>query len=240
MHLQTILKVKSGSTLYNLRTSDSDEDIRGCVLADEIPYLIGLKHFEQMETKNPDTVLWNLPKFLKLAFGGNTQILECLAAPEEFVVECNPFGKFMRDNISKLLGKHICSVLRGYAYSEYKRTMGETTGRLGDARKQSLKKYEYSIKNASHCIRLLMVGIELFSTGKYMTTFEEGLNRKLLMDIKSGIMSKDAFENLYTGLLDRFENFLLTSSLPEQADKEFFINEASQYIEHLICQGIIV
>lgn len=248
METQTILKIHSGSTLFGLRTEHSDEDIRGCVLPLEIPYLIGFKQFEQIETKEPDTVLYNLPKFIALALKGNTGILECLAAPNKFIIEQNHFGLFLRNNLSCFLAKQIYKPLKGFATSEYYACIGKTTGVLGKQRKNELALYQYSPKNACHCIRLLFTGYFLFKTGAYITTFTSSFGseiediHKVLMNLKLGKVSKEYFVITYQEILEKFEKAFATTYLPKKPKTEFIEEVVCDYISDTIatikkCQG---
>ena len=74
-----ILKVVAGSRAYGTNTEDSDYDYRGICIQPK-KYLLGLDKFEQHEEKEPDTVIYSLEKFVRLALQNNPNILEILFA----------------------------------------------------------------------------------------------------------------------------------------------------------------
>lgn len=232
-HLQTILRVKVGSHLYNLATEKSDEDFRGVVVCTHPDYLFGLRNFEQITTLEPDEVKWNLLKFIKLALSCNTVALEVLFAPDNYVLECNEFGQLLRGNKEKFLSKRIYNVIKGYAYDEYRRALGETTGKLGNKRKQELEKYGYSRKNASHCLRLLKTGINLFLFNQYQTSWYKD-EQCLLMDFKTGQYKKHNFEYWFLILMNGLEKAFENTKLPDNSDETFIHKITTEYLETLV------
>jgi predicted nucleotidyltransferase len=232
-YLQTILKVKAGSHLYNLATETSDEDIRGCVVCTHPHFLFGFKKFEQMESKDPDLVLWNLQKFINMALDGNTVALECIWAPDDKIIESSSFGKFLRSNRDKFLSKRIFKVLQGYGFAEYRRALGETTGRLGDKRKKEIEQFGYSPKNASHCLRLLLVGYYIFKNHEYKTSWN-GHTRNFLMSFKQGKQSLSIFKATFSDFMWKMEKAFEKTSLPENPDSDFIITSTVDFLRTLL------
>jgi len=92
---------------------------------------------------------------------------------------------------------------------------GENIGYLGDKRKKLVLEHGYDTKNASHCIRLLRMGIELLSSGK-LAVFRE--DARELVDIKLG---KWTLERVQAEAEDLFEEARIAadkSPLPEKPD----------------------
>jgi predicted nucleotidyltransferase len=230
LKLKTILKINSGSTLYNLRTTTSDTDYRGCVMSLNPEYLFGFRHFEQLEIKEPDTVMYNVPKFINLLFSGNTVALECLFAPNFHVIEEDDLGKFLRANALLFLSKRCFKVFGGYCKAEMHRALGETTGRLGEFRKAQTHRYGYALKNASHCMRLLYTALELFENQVYVVSWEEGdWRRNVMMALKNGQLKKEEFLHLYEEANLKFEKFKDNLWLPDSPNEKDILKEVSNY-----------
>ena len=201
-----ILLTHSGSTAYNLRTETSDEDYRGCFLHTDWDRLLGIKEQDVViERKQPDLVLFNLLKFIRLCLNCNTNTIESLFVPEEFVVQQNAFGKQLRANAELFISQRMFHTLYGYLNCEYRRSLGETTGKLGEQRINDLDRLGYSPKNASHCIRLLHRGIELLKGNGYQVYLEEGNTRNVIMSIKQRQMPKSEYMMVYADMLHTFE-----------------------------------
>jgi len=76
---RTIYLTRAGSHAYGTNTATSDEDFRGVAIAPVASYLGIGKSFEQYEQKgNPDIVIYDFRKFVKLASQANPNILELL------------------------------------------------------------------------------------------------------------------------------------------------------------------
>jgi predicted nucleotidyltransferase len=102
----TILLTRSGSHAYGMATATSDEDFRGVMLADP-DMLIGLRSWDtQFERKEPDTVVYTLPKFVKLAMVANPNILDVLFCDETDVVFTTPTGNALR-SLAHNLQTHV-------------------------------------------------------------------------------------------------------------------------------------
>jgi len=194
-----ILLTNFGSTTYNLRTKDSDHDYRGCYLDDRWETLLGIKSNDlTFERKEPDLSLYNLIKFIHLALNNNTNIMEPLFVKIEHVVHINPLGQKLRDIRKLFVNDRIIHCLNGYFLCEYQRALRKTTGKLGEKRKEEIKKLGYSPKNASHCIRLLDRAIILLETGVYFIKYDDdNPTRELLLNLKQGNFSKELFETTY-------------------------------------------
>jgi predicted nucleotidyltransferase len=229
-HLKTILKVQSGSRMYNLDTETSDDDYRGCVLCTDPAVLFGFQVFEQLTSEKPDMVLWNLPKFINLALKGNSVAFEVISAPDNCIVESTSFGEFLRQNRDRFYSKMAHPVLKGYFHKELKRATGVTTGKLGEFRKMQIEEYGYSLKNASHCIRLLLTGIHLFKYNEYKT-YWDGSDRNLLMSFKKGESSVKEFKMCYSYYYDKFNDAFEQTKLKDVPDRKFILDNTIAYMK---------
>ena len=127
-----ILKFLAGSHAYGTNTSDSDKDYLGVFIPDE-EYVIGNKVCEQVEIRtnksgsgkkntkeDTDTVIYSLPKFLKLLRDNNPTILETLYFQKKNVVFCNSMGQRLIDARGMFPSKQVKSKFLGYALSQRK------------------------------------------------------------------------------------------------------------------------
>lgn len=236
----TILFTQSGSTAYNLRTETSDTDYRGCYLDESWEVLLGIKNNNLVfEMKEPDLSLFNLIKFIKLALNGNTNILEVLFAPEECVLYSNPFGNILRNNRNLFLTENTLHCLAGYYTCELRRALGETTGRLGEKRKEELEARGYSSKNAFHCIRLLDRGIDLISEGVYKVRYGHNeAMRSYIMGIKNKEVSIENFMSLYNDMHRKFNSLRDSNKLSKgkeiEANKKKIWTLVKEYLKDTI------
>ncbi len=159
-----ILKVYAGSYSYGTNVKDSDEDFRG-VCIPPANYLLGLDKFEQKETKEPDSVIYSLHKFVSLALNNNPNILDSLFVQKNHIIFINEYGKELRDLRYDFLCKKVYKTYGGYAYSQLKKMVHVEKNAQGK-RLESVRKFGYDTKNAYHLIRLLRMGIEILTDGE--------------------------------------------------------------------------
>ena len=88
---------------------------------------------------------------------------------------------------------------------------------LGKQRKNSINKFEYSVKNASHCIRLLMEGIEILNTGNIVYPFNEQ-KISTLRKIRAGETTFKEVEDLFNCLMEEIKNVAGKSKLPQNVN----------------------
>src|ERR1019366_7280482 len=110
-----------GSHAYNTNVETSDWDYKG-VCVPTLPYYIGSQHrFEQAELKDPDTVIYELRKFITLASNANPNTLEILFTDPEDHLFVNEIGKTLLDHKERFLSKRIRFSMGGYAHNQLKR-----------------------------------------------------------------------------------------------------------------------
>ena len=103
-------------------------------------------------------------KFIGLLGKGNPNVHSWLWAPSLAFVSQG--GHLLLEARDRLLSKRIFPALVGYAMAQlHKMLQGERMGYMGAKRKELLRQYGFDLKDASHCIRLLHVGIHLALTG---------------------------------------------------------------------------
>jgi predicted nucleotidyltransferase len=222
MNLITLYTCKIGSHAYGLTTPDSDLDLRGVVVPDDLAYYFGTKTFEQqVYSEEEDHVAWHLRKFCHLASKGNTQMLEMLFSPQDCWVSLNPlFHMNILDNRDKFITNEIFNAIHGYAYSEHRKALGESSRDLGERRKQDVASYGYSGRNASHCIRLLYAGAQALTMGVFPVRLESP-ERDTCMALKLGQMKLEEYERTYATYLDALESACVDSKLPARFDDDW-------------------
>lgn len=184
-----ILRVYAGSHSYGTNTKDSDEDFRGIAIP-PANYLLGMDEWEQFERKEPDTVIYSLKKFVKLALGNNPNILDALFVADNHILFINEFGHELRDLRYEFLSKQVYKTYGGYAYGQlYKMTKVDKNAE--GKRLASIQKYGYDTKNAMHLIRLLKMGIEVLMEREVNVLRYD--NRELL-DIRNGKFTREEIE----------------------------------------------
>lgn len=114
----TIFECLSGSHAYGLNTPESDQDFRGvCVSPRE--YYMGLSRFDQVDTKDPDRVVFDLKKFVCLAAENNPNILELLFV--DTTIRTTPSWEVLLSARDAFLSEKCRYTYAGYAFSQIKR-----------------------------------------------------------------------------------------------------------------------
>jgi len=104
-------------------------------------------------------------------------------------------------------------------YADRKREEISIFRKLGKARKESIEKYGYSVKNAAHCIRLLMEGVEIMETGEIKFPISpERLD--ILRNIRAGKPKFEEVEALFHHFTEELNKACDNSDLPEKLDME--------------------
>jgi predicted nucleotidyltransferase len=110
----------TGSHAYGTSDENSDIDIRGVFMPPR-EYVLGVSsQIEQIEGPE-DTVLYALPKFLKLAGNCNPNIIELLFIPEDNVIQSNWKWKEIADHRSIFVSKKARNTFSGYASQQLHR-----------------------------------------------------------------------------------------------------------------------
>lgn len=205
----------SGSKAYGVSVKNSDTDIRGFYM-ESIEDLMGIKKIkEQYEDKENDTVIFSFKKFVKLLANSNPNIIELLGTRQKDRLCVNSAAKRLLDNTNMFLSKKIYSSFEGFATSLFYGAEKLWDTPLGR-------------KNAMHCIRIYLMGIDILKDGEINTYREK--EKDFLLRLRNGEISFSRF-NTYRDELKykmRREAFLLTK-LPDQVNMEE-VNELVQDI----------
>lgn len=120
---RTIFITRHGSQAYGTSTPTSDLDVRGVAIAPKEYYLGMTNNFEQATSKDPDLVIFELRKFLKLASECNPNALEIIFTDEEDHFHVSKIGQMLLDNRDLFLSKRVKFTFQGYATAQMKRIL---------------------------------------------------------------------------------------------------------------------
>lgn len=115
-----------GSLAYGTYRTDengeilSDIDVRGIVVSPK-ETVYGLNNFEQFEHKETDTVIYDIRKYVQLAYNCNPNTIELLSNDSNLHIYCNDIGKLLIDNRQLFLSKLAVKSFGGYAYDQFQR-----------------------------------------------------------------------------------------------------------------------
>ncbi len=207
----------SGSHAYGTNGPDSDVDLRGVFINQDPMDILGITSLEEEVRTNPDTALFELRKFCRLALSGNTIACESLwVTPEEVTSE----GQALIDMRDSFLSMRFIDVFRGYTVSEHRKTVGVVTGALGEQRKKLIQKYGYSVKNATQCLRLLWQGTILATTGQVHVYVEDENKRAEMIAVKTGQVPINEYILLRDKYLIEFEKAVQQPKLPHSPNSQ--------------------
>lgn len=206
--------IRCGSHAYGTNTLTSDLDIRG-VFVPSWSGLVGMHPIKSIVLE-PDIELKSLREFVRLCADGNPNILDWLFVVDGCVHLCSPFfRKYILDNRDLFLSKRLHHRFRGYAYSHLQKMERGVTRHLGEKRKENIKEFGYSTKNAMHLIRLARMGCEVLEAGNY-NTFREDAEE--LLAIREGKWKIEDIKGHGADLLARMDAALETTALPNKPD----------------------
>lgn len=165
-----------------------------------------------------DMVFYEFRKFVRLLLKSNPNVLGMLWLQDNHYLLKTGIGQLLIDNREIFSSKLAYKSFTGYAYSQLKRmTHNATKGYMGEKRKALVEKYGYDCKNASHCIRLLKMGVEFLSSGE-LNIFRH--DAPLLLEIKRGEWSLEKVKKEAERLFNLADEAYIRSKLPEKPNYE--------------------
>lgn len=192
-----------GSKLYGTDTPDSDLDIRGFNFMPK-EFLLGIKKFDQHQNlaDGNDIVVWSAEKFIKMLLNGSSVAFEMLFCSTTMTIRRSKPAEILLRNTDLFISERVIKCMLGYAQSEWRKVLGETTRDLGEKRKEHIKTKGYSYKNAYHAIRILGIGLDLARHG---ITFFPCTGHQTLKAIKTGNVDFIDAQSLYETALKDLE-----------------------------------
>ena len=215
-----------GSIAHNMYIPNSDPnsiddiDTMGVFLFPKESYLglnSGKETIEEFIDKY-DMVFYEFKKFIRLLLKSNPNVLGMLWLQPNHYLYRTDIGQMLIDDRDIFTSKLVYKSFTGYAYSQLKRmTHNSTKGYMGKKRKALIEKYSYDCKNASHCIRLLKMGIEFLSSGE-LNVFRH--DAPMLLEIKRGEWSLEQVRKEAERLFNLADEAYIRSNLPEKPNYE--------------------
>jgi len=220
-----LMECYRGSKAHNLyvppeeENSTDDIDLIG-VYAYPIQYYLTLEGYHKKKEVEEewigkfDIVRYEIRKMFYLLSNLNPNVINTLYCRPEDYLKITPAWQMVIDNKDIFLSRdRIYDTFCGYAHSQIKRmTHLSKEGYMGEKRYKLVKKYGYDTKNASHCIRLLRMGIEFLTDGKPVVYRID--DREELLAIKNGEYSLEKVKRMANSLLDKMVVAKNKSSLP--------------------------
>jgi predicted nucleotidyltransferase len=223
----TILIGYRGSVAHNLYVPPEDEngtddiDLMGVFIGPPERY-IGLhnsKETVESFVDEYDIVSYEFKKFIKLLLNCNPNVLSLLFLNKEHYLKTSLYSSYLLFKKQCFLSKKAYKSYTGYASGQLKRMEAyKTEGYMGQKRKGLIDKYGFDTKNASHCIRLLKMGIELLETGQ-LNVYRRGDVQELL-DIKNGKWNLGEVKEKASRLFELAKKARDKTELPDEPNYE--------------------
>lgn len=204
-----------GSKLYGTDNESSDTDIRGFTFLPK-DFLLGIKKFEQHQNiTDGDIVVWSVEKFVKMLLNGSSVAFEMLFCPDHMIIRKSEIAQELIQHKTWFISQRVIKAMLGYATSEWRKVVGETTRDLGATRKKHIEEKGYSYKNASHAVRILDLGYDLAKYG--IMKFPVNAHAWIKAVKEGNVDYKDA-EGIYLQSLEKLEGLL--DSVPKKQEVE--------------------
>lgn len=189
---QLIFMGQAGSAAYGTKTPESDTDLRGVFLAEDV-HLVGLQNVETYTEEQPiDLQCYELRHFARLCLNGSPLQVEMLFYPDECWTVTSPAWDKLRAIRYAFLGKHLKKTLGGFTQGDIKRIQGNSMAKCGAKGKLLVEKYGYNTKHASNAYRLLKMSEMLWTTGELIVRLPEK-ERNEIRAIKQGKYTREEF-----------------------------------------------
>jgi predicted nucleotidyltransferase len=217
-----------GSRLYGIHNEESDTDVEG-IFMPPIEHTFGIEGGRKQETRTfhndapdgPDKVegtLHSLREYFRLAVKGNPNLLEVPFAAPEYHEVCTEVGQrvieFARTHF---LTKKVIPAYFNYFKHEYITIQTKPKEHSKDRRKILYDTHGYDTKAAGHAYRLATQVIQVLEKGTLDPTLQ-GDDRKLVMDLRAGKVSKEEALSLLDGMKHRMSAGEQTTQIPDEPD----------------------
>lgn len=237
-----ILKGYRGSIAHNTydeKLGIDDKDIMGIIVPHE-DVIFGIRNMETIERMWEeklsqkrkiiwDVVYYTLPKYLRLILKQNPNVIMLLWLAEKHYLKRTKWGNLLIENRDELLSKQCYKSFSGYAYGQLHRmTHHAPTGRMGAKRKALVEKFGFDVKNASHLIRLLKMGLEVLTTGEMIV---ERPDNNMLLEIKRGEWGLQKVLDYSSKLFELIDEAFVKSPLQNKVNEPFVNNLCKEIIK---------
>ena len=210
--------------------STDDIDLMGVFFAPEDHY-IGLNKSRETVEKYInayDIVSYEFIKTITMLLKGNPNVFPLLWLKTDHYLYKNFYGRALIDNRDLFTSKHVYKRFAKYAENELRNTNKiEFHGYMGKKRKKLVETYLYDCKHASHCIRLLTMGIEFAQTGNLQVYRTHDAQE--LIDIKLGKWTLEEVKELAADKFSDAGKIFQNSDLPDEPNFEL-VNKLTKEI----------
>lgn len=204
--------------------SIDDIDYMGVVIPEPKVFL-GLETWGNHQTRECfvgeiDLCEYEIRKFISLLLKCNPNVHMMLFLKPEHYLFLSAAGKRILESREIFATKAAYESYCGYARGQlHKMQALAFQGYMGEKRKELVRKFGYDTKNASHCIRLLRMGIEYLATG-HMQIDRTEIDAKELLSIKDGAWSVDRVVQESSRLFAQAKEAFEASPLPALPDRD--------------------
>lgn len=210
---RTIYLTTHGSRAYGLATPTSDVDVKGIAVAPPSYYHGFLNHFEQAECAEPDTVVYELRKFIQLAARCEPAVIEMLFTDPSGHLGMTPVAERLIASRNLFLSQKARHTFSGFAMSQYHRLVNHhrwvvsppgadssakekeqyaTWLKDRNSKRAALEaKYGYDTKAACNVVRLFTMCREILDENN---VFVLRPDRERLLAIRGGAWSFEQFQ----------------------------------------------
>ena len=218
--------------------SIDDKDVMAVIVPD-IEHFLGLRQFGSRGTKiikynkhlgssEWDIVAYEIRKFVRLLAKGNPNVLCMLWLDETDYMKRTAAGRVLIDSREMFATKQVYHSFIGYARGQLHRmTHMAFEGYMGEKRKTLVEKFGFDVKNASHLIRLLRMGIEFLTEGELYVKRKDSAE---LLEIKRGEWSLEKVKKEASRLFQLTDEAYVNSPLPNDVNMDA-VNE--------LCVGVV-
>lgn len=233
---RTVLLTRHGSHAYGLATPTSDLDVKGVAVAPVAYYLGFSQRFEQAECAEPDTVIYELRKFMQLAADCNPSIVEVLFTHPDDHLGVTPVGERLLAARDMFLSKKARHTFSGYAMAQLRRlethhrwvvAPPEPASKDWEAYAQWQKgrnpkraaleaRYGYDTKFGAHVVRLLRMCREILTEGDVRVRRPD---RDELLAIREGAWPFERLREWAVAEDAAMEGLAKASALPHTPDR---------------------
>lgn len=231
-------EVVTGSLAYGVSEDDSDFDICGwCIppkhlvfphCAGEIPGF-GRQHrrfdqYQQHHIHDPsalggrgrtyDVTIYSIVRYFHLTMENNPNMLDALFTAPNWVLHSTALGERVREKRRIFLHKGCWHKFKGYAYSQLSKMSGDRD-RSGSHRRESVERFGFDVKFATHCVRLLDEVEQILETGDLVL----GRNKEQLKAIRRGEWTERQVRDYFAAAEPRLQRLYDASDLPWGPDE---------------------
>ncbi len=243
-HLVMAMVVGSESHGLKIPNTDPDSIDDKDIMAVVMPparYYLGLSRWEGASSIKGewDVVLYEYRKYVSLLMKQNPNVIGTLWLDD--YIYTSDIGTTLVYNRDLFKHRRLArDSFLGYANSQLKKmTSGAFKGYMGAKRKELVERFGFDVKNGSHLIRLLHMGLEYLETGRMEV--RRTWDRQMLMDIKKGLWTlervKEYSEAQFARVHAAYDISEMQEEIPFDLVEGLVINSLEQHLNVKVDEG---